>query len=96
MRTRYVEILAKESAVQAAKERDFGKIELKEDNTVLRIPHVKISDKRIVSKIEELSEEEKTYWDKIFDIEFTEILKKGTLKIKNKERIQAGIGQKWE
>jgi len=96
MRTRYIEILAKESAVSAAKERDFGKIELKEDNTILRIPHVGISDKRITSKIAELSEEEKTYWNKRFDIEFTKILKKGTLKIKNKERIQAGMSQKWE
>ena len=96
MRERYVEILGKEAAIEAAKERNFGKVELVKENKSIVVDDLHISNKAITKKVEGLSKEENDFFYKIFHKEFSDMLKKGVHKLTRKEILKAGVPTKWK
>ncbi len=94
MRIRYLEILGKEMALQAGKERNFGEVKLKDG--IISVKNVTVTDKTIKAKVEALSKEEREKMYEFFHEEFSRILKTGVHHLTVKETVKAGVTKKWD
>lgn len=92
IRTRYVEILAKEMAMSAAEERNYTGVKLDHDDKSLTVENLSVKkNTKLIEKVRKLSDEENKYLGERFQKEFDQIVDIGIRKM----RVTKEVSKKW-